>query len=175
MRHLKSGKRLGLGSAHRKALLKNLVTSLMVHGRIRTTVARAKELRKVADRIITLSRRITPADLAALSGDELTLARARRVHAVRMARRWIDDRVILEKIFSEYSTRFATRPGGYTRILRLGVRPGDQAAMALIELVTEAYPVVSDEASADADDVDGGSDGADTASAEAEPASDAAV
>jgi large subunit ribosomal protein L17 len=138
MRHLKAGRRLGLDSAHRGAMINNLVTSLMEHGRIRTTQARAKELRKVADRIITLSKRVPLSSLEGLEGEELRVARANRVHAIRMARRWITDRDVLQKVFSEYSARFQTRPGGYTRILKLGSRPGDQAAMVLIELV-EAY------------------------------------
>lgn len=150
MRHLKAGRRLGLDSAHRGAMINNLVTSLMEHGRIRTTQARAKELRKVADRIITLSKRVPLASLDGLEGEELRVARANRVHAIRMARRWITDRDVLQKVFSEYSARFQTRPGGYTRILKLGSRPGDQAAMVLIELV-EAY--VAPEAAAPEADV----------------------
>lgn len=144
MRHLKGGKRLGLDSSHRKAMLRNMVTSLLEHGRIRTTETRAKEVRRLADRVITLSKRVPHASLASLSGDALDEANARRVHAVRMARRWVDDRVVLEKIFSEYSDRYAQRPGGYTRVLKLGRRPGDLAAMALVELVTEAYPPVAE-------------------------------
>jgi large subunit ribosomal protein L17 len=131
-------------------MINNLVTSLMEHGRIRTTQARAKELRKVADRIITLSKRVPLASLEGLEGEELRVARANRVHAIRMARRWITDRDVLQKVFSEYSARFQTRPGGYTRILKLGSRPGDQAAMVLIELV-EAY--VAPEAAAPEADV----------------------
>ena len=152
MRHLKAGRRLGMDSSQRHALLRNLVTSLMQHGRIRITEARAKELRKVADRIITLSKRVIPETLEGLQGAELVTAKARRVHAIRQARLWIEDRDVLQKIFSEYSARFATRPGGYTRILKLGTRPGDMAKMVLIELV-EAYvppqvdaPVAEEEA-----------------------------
>lgn len=147
MRHLKAGRRLGMESSRRNAMLRNLVTSLMLHGRIRVTEARAKELRKVADRIITLSKRVSPESLGNLQGSELVAAQARRVHAIRQARLWIEDRSVLQKVFSEYSTRFATRPGGYTRILKLGTRPGDQAKMVLIELV-EAYQAApaSDEA-----------------------------
>jgi large subunit ribosomal protein L17 len=152
MRHLKAGRRLGLGSAHRDAMINNLVTSLMQHGRIRTTQARAKELRKVADRIITLSKRIPLSSLEGLEGEELRVARANRVHAIRMARRWITDRDVLQKIFSDYSERFLTRPGGYTRILKLGSRPGDQASMVLIELV-EPYVAPQPEPAAPEADV----------------------
>jgi len=140
MRHLKSGRRLGLNAAHRKALLRNLVTSLMEHGRIETTEARAKELRRVAERIITLSRRVVPSQVEVVAEEKRSELLVRRVHAIRQARRWITDRDILTKIFSEYSERYAQRPGGYTRIYKLGRRPGDQAPTVLIELVTEAYP-----------------------------------
>ncbi len=140
MRHLKSRKKLGLATGHRTSLVRNMVTSLMIHGRVRTTLVRAKEVRRVADRIITLSKRVPHASLASLQGDALVEARARRVHAIRQARLWIDDRDVLEVVFSELSDRYAQRPGGYTRVLKLGRRPGDQADMALLELVTEAYP-----------------------------------
>lgn len=138
MRHMNAGRRLGVDTSHRSAMMNNLVTSLMEHGRIRTTEARAKELRKLADRVITLAKRVNPDSLANLQGTELKVAQARRVHAIRLARRWITNRDLLSKIFSEYATRYATRPGGYTRILKLGTRPGDCAKMVLIELV-EAY------------------------------------
>jgi len=139
MRHLKSGRKFSIASDHRKAMFRNLVTSLMEHGRIRTTDQKAKELRSLADRIITLSKRVPASSLANLQGDDLKAAQARRVHAIRLARRWITDRDVLTKVFTEYSARFETRPGGYTRILKLGRRPGDQADMSLIELV-EAMP-----------------------------------
>jgi large subunit ribosomal protein L17 len=139
MRHLKSGRKFSIASDHRKAMFRNLVTSLMEHGRIRTTDQKAKELRSLADRIITLSKRVPASSLANLQGEDLRAAQARRVHAIRLARRWITDRDVLTKVFTEYSARFETRPGGYTRILKLGRRPGDQADMSLIELV-EAMP-----------------------------------
>lgn len=135
MRHMNAGRRLGVDTSHRAAMMNNLVTALMQHGRIRTTEARAKELRKLADRVITLAKRVSPESLGNLQGNDLKLAQARRVHSIRLARRWITDRDLLTKIFTEYATRFATRPGGYTRILKLGSRPGDRAKMVLIELV----------------------------------------
>ena len=91
-------------------------------------------------RSITLSKRVPPSKLAGLEGQDLAKAQADRVHAIRLARRWITDRDVLQKVFSEYAARYEQRPGGYTRILKLGRRPGDQADMSLIELVTEAYP-----------------------------------
>lgn len=140
MRHLHSGRKFNMDGPQRKAMFRNMVTSLMEHGRVQTTDEKAKELRGIAERIITLSRRIPNASLAALSGDELAKAQADRVHAIRLARRWITNRDVLNKVFTEYSDRYAARPGGYTRIYKLGNRPGDQAAVSLIELVTEPYP-----------------------------------
>jgi large subunit ribosomal protein L17 len=148
MRHLKGGRKLSILSAHRTAMFRNMVTSLMLHGRVRTTEAKAKELRVIADNVITLSKRVPASKLAKLEGEDLRKAQADRVHAIRMARRWITDRDVLTKVFTEYSARYEQRPGGYTRILKLGRRPGDQAAMTLIELVTEPYPATADTAPA---------------------------
>lgn len=139
MRHLKSGRKFSIESSHRKALFRNMVTSLMEHGRVRTTDKKAKELRGIAERIITLSKRVPVASLAGLEGEALRDANAKRVHAIRLARRWITDRDVLTKVFTERSAHFAGRPGGYTRILKLSRRPGDQAEMSLIELVGEPY------------------------------------
>ena len=135
MRHLKAGRRLGRNSAHRKAMYRNMVTSLMVHGRIRTTEAKAKELRKVADRVITLGKRMPPSSLEGLEGDALADAKAKRLHHLRQARRLIVDRDALGRVFNDYAERFKNRPGGYTRILKVGFRPGDKAPMVIIELV----------------------------------------
>jgi len=135
MRHLKAGRRLGRNSAHRKAMYRNMVTSLMVHGRIRTTEAKAKELRKVADRVITLGKRMPPSSLEGLEGDALADAKAKRLHHLRQARRLIVDRDALGRVFNDYAERFKDRPGGYTRILKVGFRPGDKAPMVIIELV----------------------------------------
>jgi len=137
MRHLNGGNKLSLVSSHRNAMLRNMVTSLMEHGRIRTTEARAKEARKIADRVITLSKRVPHASLEALTGDALQAAKVARVHAIRLAGRWVNSKDVLHTVFTEYSDRYATRPGGYTRIYKLSKRPGDQADMVLLELVTE--------------------------------------
>ncbi len=141
MRHQSTGRQFGIDSAHRKAMFKNMVTSLMEHGRIQTTVQKAKELRKIADRVISFSKKVPNAELAGLEGAALAEAKARRVHAIRLARRYVADRDVLHRIFTEYSDRYATRPGGYTRILKLGKRAGDNASMAIIELVTEPLAV----------------------------------
>jgi large subunit ribosomal protein L17 len=116
VRHRKKGRQLSRTSSHRKATLRNLVTSLFRHERIETTTAKAKELRPFAERLITLARR----------GD---------VHARRLAGRKISDRQVLGKLFDDIAPRYTERPGGYTRILKLGNRKGDAAEMSLIELV----------------------------------------
>ena len=138
MRHLNGGNKLSLVSSHRNAMLRNMVTSLLEHGRIRTTQARAKEARRIADKGITLSKRVPNASLGSLTDDALKSALARRVHAIRLAGRWVNSKDVLHTLFTDYSDRYATRPGGYTRILKLDKRPGDQADMVLLELVTEA-------------------------------------
>ena len=135
MRHLKSGRKLGRNSSHRKAMYRNMVTSLMAHGRIRTTEAKAKELRGIADRVITLGKRVPPSTLETLKGSELDSARAKRIHNIRRARKWVLDKAALGKVFSEYAEHFKERPGGYTRIYKTGFRSGDNAPMAVIELV----------------------------------------
>ena len=116
MRHQRSGRKLGRDSAHRKALYANLVCSLVEHGRIRTTEAKAKEVRPVAEEMITLGRR----------GD---------VAAARQAVAFLRSKPVVRKLFAEVAPRFADRPGGYTRIVKLGPRQGDAAPMAYLELV----------------------------------------
>ena len=116
MRQCKKGRQLSRTRSHRKATLRNLATSLFRHERIETTTAKAKELRPYAERLITLARR----------GD---------VHARRLAAMKIQDREILGKLFDEIAPRYMERPGGYTRVLKLGNRKGDAAEMSLIELV----------------------------------------
>jgi large subunit ribosomal protein L17 len=140
MRHRKSGRRLGRTSAHRKAMYRNMVTSLMVHGQIKTTQAKAKELRRIADKIITMGTRVPPSSLEGLKGEDLKAAQARRVHFIRRVRRWVNDPAAIERLFGEYAERYKQRPGGYTRILKAGFRSGDDAPMALIELVGDFDP-----------------------------------
>ena len=116
MRHRRRQGKLGRGSAHRKALLRNLVTSLLDRERIVTTDAKAKELRRVADRMITLGKRGS-------------------LHARRQALSVIRSREVTAKVFDELADRFRERPGGYTRVLKTGRRTGDAAPMSIIELV----------------------------------------
>ena len=140
MRHRHSGRQLGRNASHRKAMFRNMATSLLEHGRIKTTEAKAKELRKVVEKLITLSKRVPPSALAgAGSAEETARLKAQRVHAVRQARQWVKNRDVLQKLFSEYSELYEHRPGGYTRILKIGRRAGDNAPMTMIELVQEPY------------------------------------
>lgn len=133
MRHRKSGRKLGRNSAHRTALFNNLVTSLLTHGRIETTEAKAKELRRFADETITWS---TSVHGLIAKGDKATAdERAKILHARRMARQTVKTPAALQRLFNEIGPHFATRKGGYTRILKTRVRKGDAAPMALVELV----------------------------------------
>ena len=116
MRHHRSGKKLGRDSAHRKALYSNLTGALIEHGRIRTTEAKAKAVRPIAEQMITLGRR----------GD---------VHARRQALAYLRSQDVVHKLFSDVGPRFSERPGGYSRIVKLGPRSGDAAPMAYLELV----------------------------------------
>ncbi len=118
MRHLKSGRQLGRNSSHRKAMFRNMVVSLLDHESITTTDAKAKELRRHAEKVITLGKRGTLA-------------------CRRMARVMVNDKAVLQKLFSTIADRYKERPGGYTRIVKLGIRPGDSAPMSVIQLVQE--------------------------------------
>lgn len=136
MRHRKSGRKFDTNSPHRKAMFRNMVTSLLVHGQIRTTTQRAKELRRVADKVISIGKRAPAvAEIEKLSGDDQQKARAARVAAIRRAKRWVNDKDAVDRLFGEYAERFRARPGGYTRIIKADFRPGDNAEMAVIALV----------------------------------------
>jgi len=133
MRHRKSGRKLGRTSSHRAALYNNLVTSLLTHGRIETTEAKAKELRGYADATIQWS--IDVHELIA-KGDQVTKEeRAKVLHARRMARQTVKTKTALDRLFSEIGPHFAARRGGYTRMLKTRTRKGDAAPMAFVELV----------------------------------------
>jgi large subunit ribosomal protein L17 len=116
VRHHKTGRKLGRDSAHRKALYANLCASLIEHGRIKTTEAKAKEVRPVVEQLITLGKR----------GD---------MHAHRQAVSFLRSKFIAHILFTEIAPRFADRPGGYTRVVKIGPRQGDAAPMAYLELV----------------------------------------
>lgn len=135
MRHRKSGRKLGRTSSHRKALFSNLVASLVTHGRIETTQAKAKELRGIAERAINWGvgvSALSGKERSELSRDEL----ATLVHARRMAGRVVRNPKVLEHLFTEVAPKFVGRPGGYTRVLKTRNRRGDAAPMAFIELVS---------------------------------------
>jgi len=116
MRHRVKAGGLGRSASHRSAMYRNLVTSLFEHERVRTTDAKAKGVRSLAEKMITLGKR----------GD---------LHARRLALRVIRRREVAAKVFDDLAERFRDRPGGYTRIVKLGIRPGDAASMSIIELV----------------------------------------
>lgn len=116
MRHKKAGRRLGRTSSHRLAMVRNMVTSLIEHERIVTTAPKAKEVRKVAEKMITLAKR----------GD---------LHARRQALSFMQDKNVVAKLFGPMKDEYMTRNGGYTRIIRTGNRIGDAASMAILEMV----------------------------------------
>jgi large subunit ribosomal protein L17 len=118
MRHRKTGVKLNRSSSHRQAMFRNMVTSLLKHDRIKTTDVRAKELSRWADRIITLAKR----------GD---------LHARRQAMSIVREKDVVHKIFEEAKARFGKRNGGYTRVVKLGRRPGDAALISIIELISD--------------------------------------
>lgn len=121
MRHNKAGRRLGRTTSHRIAMFRNMVTSFLTHERIVTTDAKAKELRPIAEKLITLGKQ----------GD---------LHSVRQAASYIRDKQTVTKLFSIIAPRYKERAGGYTRIVKLGMRPGDAAQLSVIELVEEQLP-----------------------------------
>ena len=116
MRHLKSGRKLNRTASHRKAMLANLATSLLEKERVRTTVVKAKEVRSVVERLITFGKKST-------------------LHAMRIAAKTIKSKTILKKLFEDIAVGYKGRQGGYTRVVKLGIRKGDKAEMAIIELV----------------------------------------
>jgi large subunit ribosomal protein L17 len=155
MRHRKAGVHLSRTSAHRKALFSNLVAALLTNERIRTTDAKAKETRRLAERTITWARRV--GDVLSKKKDRRTIEEsARVVHAVRMARRVVRDRGAVVKLFDEIAPRFLGRRGGYTRIVKLGQRPGDAAPMSLLELLPDEGGPASAPAETPAKGAEGG-------------------
>ncbi len=128
MRHRKSGRRLGRNSSHRKAMFRNMAASMLKHETIRTTLPKAKELRRVVEPLITLAKEDSVANR-------------------RLAFDRLRDKEVVGKLFTDLGPRFKARPGGYLRILKLGPRPGDSAPMAIVMLTerAEAPAAVSDE------------------------------
>jgi len=129
MRHNMSKRKLGRVSEHRRALFRNQLKSLITHERIITTLPKAKELRPIAEKVVTLGRR------------------ADSVHARRLAAQWLTDRDLVHRLFAEIGPRFVSRPGGYTRIVKLGPRRGDGAELAVLEFVDFKLPDAKGKAS----------------------------
>lgn len=129
MRHNMSKRKLGRVSEHRRALFRNQLKSLITHERIITTLPKAKELRPIAEKVVTLGRR------------------ADSVHARRLAAQWLTDRDLVHRLFAEIGPRFVSRPGGYTRIVKLGPRRGDGAELAVLEFVDFRLPDAKGKAS----------------------------
>jgi large subunit ribosomal protein L17 len=121
MRHQKSGRKLNRSSSHRWALMRNLITSLLRDEKIKTTDAKAKELRRWADRVITLGKQGS-------------------LHARRQVLGIVQDKAVVRKLFDTLGPRFKDRPGGYTRIIKIGIRRGDAAPLSVIELVAGEAP-----------------------------------
>ena len=118
MRHRVAGRKLDLPTDQRMALLKGLLRALIKHGEIETTEPRAKEVRSIAEKVITT-------------------AKANDLHARRLARRWLNDENLVKVLFDTIAPRFANRPGGYTRITKIGYRRGDAAPMAKLEIIND--------------------------------------
>lgn len=148
MRHRKDGRRLGRNSSHRKAMLRNMVTSLLKHGSIQTTEARAKEVRRWAERLITLGKKALPSANAQASEETL---QQRRLHLYRQILRVVREQSVAKSVMDFYAPQFEDRPGGYTRMIKLGPRQGDNAPMSILEFVGEATPAadVEDDAPAE--------------------------
>ena len=127
MRHRRSGRKLSRSSAHRDALFMNLAAALITHGRIRTTEAKAKSLRPYVERLVTKAR-------VDNLHNRRTVMRTLRMHDKETARK-AGEKTVVQRLFEEIAPRFVDRPGGYTRIVKLGSRPGDAAPMAFIEWV----------------------------------------
>ena len=152
MRHLNAGRKFGRNTSHRRAMFRNLAANLITHERIETTDTKAKELRRVAERLISKAKRL--GDVAFTPSAELKPEeRARRLHAQRVVgtflprfgMRSVDGETrkidLIEKVFCDLAKRYKGRPGGYTRIIKLGPRRGDNAPMCFIELVSETSAV----------------------------------
>ena len=163
MRHKKQGRKFGRNTSHRRAMLRALTANLVLHERIETTDAKAKELRRVAERLLTKAKRLGEVAYTP-QADLKPAARARRVAAQKQVGRFLrrfgvkdtgdgaETVDLVEKVFIDLAKRFADRPGGYTRIIKIGNRRGDNAPMSLIEFVgsegSAEAPAATEEAAA---------------------------
>jgi large subunit ribosomal protein L17 len=172
MRHQKHGRKFGRKSASRHALFSNLVSSLIEHERIQTTDAKAKELRRIAERTITWATSV--GNLVGENKKKDAADQARVVHAMRMAQRIVKHKPSLEKLFNEIGPRFVGRPGGYTRIMKLKHRHGDAAPISIIELVDFAEAQAASHSESEAEAPKGKKKASKAETAEAAPAKKAA-
>ncbi len=151
MRHLKAGRKLGRNSSHRKAMFSNMVASLLLHERIQTTDAKAKEVRRLAERMITVAKHGADferqASEAADANDKQRFAAA-SLHKRRQAAAYLKNADVVQKLFGNIEERFRGRPGGYTRLIKLGFRKGDGADISFIELVDRDAVLAAGAASA---------------------------
>jgi large subunit ribosomal protein L17 len=153
MRHRKAGRKFGRNTSHRRAMFRNMVGNLVLHERIETTEAKAKELRRIAERLVTRATRLQDdltVDTSTLAEDERKRVLAARAHAQRQVARFLPRRAVrtlsegeeeevdlVHKLFHEIAPRFVTRKGGYTRVIKMVNRRGDNAPMAMIEFVDD--------------------------------------
>ena len=149
MRHNTLKNRFGRTTSHRLAMVRNMVTNLLRHERMETTIAKAKEVRRHAEKVITLGKRVTPSLLEKATGDKKNQLAAQRVHAMRLAGETVQDKDVLSKLFDELSTRYQNRNGGYTRIIRKGTRLGDGTEVGFLELVDRPEKVEAKESKKD--------------------------
>ncbi|MGF1467429.1 MAG: 50S ribosomal protein L17 [Sandaracinaceae bacterium] len=166
MRHRKAGRKFGRNTSHRRAMFRNLAGNLVLHERIETTEAKAKELRRIAERLVTRCTRLKQdltVDLDGLEEDERARVIAKRTHVQRQIARFlprfgavadadglVDEVDLVHKLFHEIAPRYVGRPGGYTRITKMIARRGDNAPMAIIEFLDESEAAPAPAKAADA-------------------------
>lgn len=135
MRHNTLKNRFGRTTSHRIAMIRNMVTNLFKWEKMETTIPKAREVRRHAEKIITLGKRVTLTRLNKASGAEKDKLTASRIHAMRLAGRTVQDKDVLRKVFDELGARYESRNGGYTRLLKVGPRLGDGTEVGILELV----------------------------------------
>lgn len=135
MRHNSLRNRFGRTTSHRLAMMRNMITNLLRHEYMETTIPKAREVRRHAEKVITLGKRVTRTAIEKASGEKKKELTAQRVHAMRLAGETVQDKEVLSKLFDEIAPRYETRNGGYTRLLKKGVRLGDGTEVGILELV----------------------------------------
>lgn len=150
MRHRKSGRRLGRNSSHRRAMLRNMVTSLLQHGQIQTTDTRAKEVRRLAEKLITIGKKGLPS--AFEDGTSEEAIQQRRLHLFRQVLEVVTRKDVARSVMDELAERYSERAGGYTRIIKLGFRRGDNSPLSLLQLVDSPVAQADVESSNDTEE-----------------------